>query len=246
MANITVEHFEDGVSLFTIDRPNKRNAICSQTAIELQNAFAEFDASAQRVAVITGRGDVAFTAGADVNDVPELWRCIPTAGIATEKPVIGAIGGWCVGGGVVLAAMCDLLVVAENAKFSYPEAKLGLTHGMIATIAGRVPHKVAMEIILLGTTLEAQRAYDVGFVNRVVPTGQQVEAALAMARELSVMAPLVLKTLKRFVVDSVLPISPSEQFARARRQLEIVAKSEDFQEGLHAYQEKRQPVFKGQ
>ena len=246
MANIAVDHFEDGVSLFTIDRPNKRNAICSQTAIELQNAFAAFDASDQRVAVITGRGDVAFTAGADVNDVPELWRCIPTAGIATEKPVIGAIGGWCVGGGVVLAAMCDLLVVAENAKFSYPEAKLGLTHGMIATLAGRVPHKVAMEIILLGTTLEAQRAYDVGFVNRVVPTGQQVEAALAMARELAVMAPLVLKTLKRFVVDSVLPISPSEQFARARRQLEIVAKSEDFQEGLHAYQEKRQPVFKGQ
>lgn len=245
MANITVENFDDGVTLFTIDRPQKRNAICSKTAVELQNAFAEFDASDQRVAVITGRGDVAFTAGADVNDVPELWRCIPTAGISTEKPVIGAIGGWCVGGGVVLAAMCDLLVVAENAKFSYPEAKLGLTHGMIATLAGRVPHKVAMEIILLGTTLEAQRAYDVGFVNRVVPTGQQVQAALEMARELAVMAPLVLTTLKRFVVDSVLPISPSEQFARARRQLEVVAKSEDFQEGLHAYQEKRTPVFRG-
>jgi enoyl-CoA hydratase len=246
MSNITVENYDDGVTLLTIDRPEKRNAICSKTAIELQNAFAEFDASEQRVAVLTGRGDVAFTAGADVNDVPELWRCIPTAGVATEKPVIGAVGGWCVGGGVVLAAMCDLLVVAENAKFSYPEAKLGLTHGMIATLAGRVPHKVAMEIILLGTTLEAKRAYDVGFVNRVVPTGQQVQAALEMARELAVMAPLVLKTLKRFVVDSVLPLSPSEQFARSKRQLEIVANSEDFQEGLKAYQEKRRPVFKGQ
>lgn len=245
MSNITVENFDDGVTLLTIDRPQKRNAICSKTAIELQNAFAEFDASSQRVAVLTGRGDVAFTGGADVNDVPELWRCIPTAGVATEKPVIGAVGGWCVGGGVVLAAMCDLLVVADNAKFSYPEAKLGLTHGMIATLAGRVPHKIAMEIILLGTTLEAQRAYDVGFVNRVVPTGQQVQAALEMARELAVMAPLVLKTLKRFVVDTVLPISPSEQFARAKRQLEVVANSEDFQEGLRAYQEKRPPVFEG-
>lgn len=245
MANITVENFDDGVTLFTIDRPQRRNAICSQTAIDLQNAFAEFDASEQRVAVITGRGDIAFSAGADVNDVPELWRCIPTAGISTEKPVIGAIAGWCVGGAVVLAAMCDLLVVADNTKFSYPEAKLGLTHGMIATLAGRLPHKVAMEIIMLGTTIEAQRAYDVGFVNRVVPTGQQVDAALAMARELAVMAPLVLTTLKRFVVDSVLPISPSEQFARARRQLEVVAKSEDFQEGLHAYLDKRPPVFKG-
>jgi len=245
VGNISVEHFEDGVSLFTIDRPHKRNAICSKTAIELQQAFAEFDSSAQRVAVITGRGDVAFTAGADVNDVPELWRCIPTAGIATEKPVIGAIAGWCVGGGVVLAAMCDLLVVAENTRFSYPEAKLGLTHGMIATLACRVPHKVAMEIIMLGTTLEARRAYDVGFVNRVVPTGTQVDTALSMARELAQMAPLVLKTLKRFVVDSVLPLSPSEQMARARRQLEVVAKSEDFQEGLRAFEQKRKPIFNG-
>jgi len=245
MSNITVEHKDNGVSLFTINRPNKRNAICSQTAIDIQDAFAEFDASNQRVAVITGSGDQAFTAGADVNDVPELWRCIPTAGIRTEKPVIGAIGGWCVGGGVVLAAMCDLLVVADNAKFSYPEAKLGLTHGMIATLAGRLPHKVAMEIILLGTTIEAQRAYDIGFANRVVPTGQQVQAALEMASELAVMAPLVLKTLKRFVVDSVLPISPSEQFARAKRDLEVVAKSDDFQEGLAAFEQKRPPVFQG-
>lgn len=245
MGNITVEHHANGVSLFTINRAEKRNAICSQTAVELQNAFADFDDSAQRVAVITGSGDQAFTAGADVNDVPELWRCIPTAGIHTEKPVIGAVGGWCVGGGVVLAAMCDLLVVADNAKFSYPEAKLGLTHGMIATLAGRLPHKVAMEIILLGTTLDAKRAYDVGFVNRVVPTGQQVQTALEMGAELAVMAPLVLKTLKRFVVNSVLPISPSEQFARAKRELEVVAQSDDFQEGLAAFQQKRAPVFQG-
>ena len=245
MQHITVDHFDNGVTLFTINKPNKRNAICSQTAVELQTAFAAFDASNQRVAVITGSGDIAFTSGADVNDVPELWRCIPSAGIATEKPVIGAVGGWCVGGGVVLAAMCDLLVVAENAKFSYPEAKLGLTHGMIATLAGRLPHKVAMEIILLGTTLQANRAYEVGFANRVVPTGQQVQSALEMAGELAVMAPLVLRTLKRFVIDSVLPISPSEQFARAKRDLEIVANSEDFQEGLAAFEQKRTPVFKG-
>lgn len=245
MSNISVEHFSDGVSLFTIDRESKRNAICSRTAIELQQAFAEFDASAQRVAVITGRGDKAFTAGADVNDVPELWRCIPTAGIATHKPIIAAVGGWCVGGGVVLAAMCDLMVVADNARFSYPEARLGLTHGMIATLAGRLPHKIAMEIILLGTTIDAQRAYEVGMVNKVVPQGQQVEAALEMARELAQSAPLVLTTLKRFVVDSVLPISPSEQMARAKRQLEVVAQSEDFQEGLKAFEQKRKPVFAG-
>jgi len=245
VSNISVQNFPDGVSLFTIEREARRNAICSRTAIELQKAFAEFDRSEQRVAVITGRGDKAFTAGADVDDVPELWRCIPTAGIATEKPIIAAVGGWCVGGGVVLAAMCDLMVVAENAKFSYPEARLGLTHGMIATLAGRLPHKVAMEMILLGTAMDANRAYEVGFANRVVPVGQQVDAALDMARELARSAPLVLKTLKRFVVNSVLPISPSEQMARARRDLEVVATSEDFQEGLAAWQEKRPPVFRG-
>ena len=125
MSTILVENFEDGVTLFTINRPERRNAICSRTAVALQQAFAEFDQSDQRVAVITGSGDLAFSAGADVNDVPELWRCIPTVGITTEKPVIAAIGGWCVGGALVLATMCDLIVAAENANFSYPEAKLG-------------------------------------------------------------------------------------------------------------------------
>ena len=245
MSTILVENFEDGVTLFTINRPERRNAICSKTAFALQQAFAEFDKSEQRVAVITGSGDLAFSAGADVNDVPELWRCIPTVGITTEKPVVAAIGGWCVGGALVLATMCDLIVAAENAHYSYPEAKLGLTHGMIAALVARIPHKVAMEIIMLAKPCDARRAYEVGMINEVVPTGSQVARALEMAREMAKMAPLVHKTLKRFIVNSVLPISPAEQMARARRDLDIVAKSEDFEEGWSSYLEKRKPVFKG-
>lgn len=245
MERIQIRDFDDGVTLFTINRPERRNAICSKTAVELQQAFAAFDRSAQRVAVITGAGNEAFSAGADVNDVPELWRCIPTAGVGTEKPVVSAVAGWCVGGAVLLPMMSDLVVAAENARFYYPEAKLGLTQGMIVAMAARIPHKVAMEVMMLARILDAKRARDVGFINDVVPVGQQVEAALAMARELAGMAPLVLKTIKRFVTNAILPLGPSEQLARARRDLEVVSASHDYQEGFASYKEKRIPVFQG-
>jgi enoyl-CoA hydratase/carnithine racemase len=141
--------------------------------------------------------------------------------------------------------MSDLAVAAENSRFSYPEAKLGLTQGMIAGLAGRIPHKVAMEIMLLARVIDAKRAYEVGLVNDLVPVGAQVDAALGMARELAKMAPLVLKTLKRFVTTQVLPSGPSEQFARTKRQLDEVANSEDCAEGFASYREKRPPEFRG-
>jgi enoyl-CoA hydratase/carnithine racemase len=246
MEKITVQDFDDGVTLITIDRPERRNAICAQTAIELQQAFAAFDRSpSQRVAVLTGVGDEAFSGGADVSNLPELWRCVPTVGIRTDKPVIGAVAGWCVGGALVIAMMCDLMVAADNAKFSYPEARLGFTGGMIAGLAGRIPHKVAMEIMLLGRPVGAERALSIGLVNEIVPKGRQVEAALAMARELATMAPLVLQTIKRFVTESVLPQGPSERMGRAQHELGIVRDSADTREGMAAFREKRAPTYAG-
>jgi enoyl-CoA hydratase/carnithine racemase len=242
---ILVDRRDDGITLITINRPERRNAICSKTAVALQQAFTEFDRSSQRVAVITGAGDAAFSAGADVNDIPELWRCIPTVGIDTEKPVIAAVAGWCVGGGLILPMMCDLIVAAENTRFSYPEAKLGLTQGMIAGLAARIPHKVAMEMMLRAKVIDARRAYDVGLVNEVVPTGTQVEAALAVARELAAMAPQVMATLKRYVTRDILPAGPTERFGRYRLEAEAVARSEDCAEGFASYREKRPPVFTG-
>jgi enoyl-CoA hydratase len=197
------------------------------------------------VAVLTGAGNDAFSAGADVTNLPELWRCVPTVGITTEKPVIAAVGGWCVGGALVVAMMCDLLVTADNGKFSYPEAKLGFTGGLISALPTRIPHKIAMELIMLCRTIDAKRAYDVGFANEVVPVGQQVEAALAMARELATFAPLVLRTLKRFVVDDVMPQGPSEKMGRAMRDLGMVRDSQDGQEGARAFKEKRAPKWVG-
>jgi len=181
------------VSIISINRPEKLNAINKAVAIELQQAFAAFDHSAQRVAILTGAGGRAFSAGADVTDLPELWRCVPTVGIATDKPIIAAIGGWCIGGGLVMAMMCDLLVASESAKFSYPEGKVGITGGMIAGLAARIPHKVAMEMMLLGEPISAERAYQVGLANRVVPDHELLDTALAWARKLADQAPLAIE-----------------------------------------------------
>src|SRR5262249_13364546 len=175
---------------------------------------AAFDRAAPRVAILTGRAGRAFSAGADVTDLPELWRCVPTVGIATDKPIIAAVAGWCIGGGLVMAMMCDLLVAAEGAKFSYPEGKVGITGGMIAGLAARIRHKRAMGRMLLGEPIGAERAYQIGLANRVVPNGREVEAAVAIAETIVGLAPLALATMKRFVNDGVLPKGPAELAAR--------------------------------
>src|ERR1041385_6795181 len=198
------------ISVIAIDRPEKLNAINKAVAIELQEAFTAFDRSGQRVAILTGRGGRAFSAGADVTDLPELWRCVPTVGFATGKPIIAAVRGWCIGGGLVMAMMCDLLVAAEDAKFSYPEGKVGITGGMIAGLAARIPHKIAMEMMLVGEPIGAERAYQAGLANKIVANGGEVEAAVAYARKIVDLAPLALATMKRFVNDGVLPKGPAE------------------------------------
>ena len=233
------------VSIIAINRPEKRNAINKAVAIELQEAFAGFDRSDQRVAILTGRGGRAFSAGADVTDLPELWRCVPTVGITTDKPIIAAVSGWCIGGGLVMAMMCDLLVAAENAKFSYPEGKVGITGGMIAGLAARIPHKLAMEMMLLGEPIGAERAYEIGLANRVVPDGGEIEAAVAMAEKIIDLAPLALATMKRFVNGGVLPKGPAELAARYGAELAAVRNSADAAEGVRAFKEKRRPKYRG-
>ena len=213
-------------------------------ALDLQRAWERFETGDDRVAIIAGEGD-HFSAGADVNDLPELWRCIPTIGARLEKPVIAATSGYCIGGAIVLVQMCDLCIAAESTSFIYPEAKLGFTGGMIAGIAARIPHKIAMELMMLGRPISGQRAYEAGFVNRVVPDGEHLDTAMEWATELAGYSPRVLRTLKRFVTEQVLPQGPSELMALAHRDLQVVETSGDFEEGRNAWLEKRPPEFSG-
>lgn len=235
----------DRIAVITINRPGKRNVLTKEVVERLNQAWRRFSASDDRVAIIAAAGDAAFTAGADLDDIPhDLWRAIPGVGVAVDKPVIAAVSGWVVGGGLLFAHYADLCVAADNSRFVYPEAKVGFSGGLIASLAARIPHKIAMELILVGEPISAERAYQAGLVNAVVPTGQQLEAALGYARKLADNAPLVLGQLKRFV-DQTLPKGPSERAGIARREVEAVTHSADIQEGLAAFKAKRPPVFQG-
>jgi enoyl-CoA hydratase/carnithine racemase len=244
MSVVTVEE-RGPISVIRINRPEKRNAISAAVAVELQRAFQAFEAAPeQRVAILSAAGEQAFTAGADVSDLPELWRAIPGVGFQTDKPIIAATSGWCVGGGIVLVMMCDLMVSAESTIFYYPEAKLGVTGGMISSLVSRMPHKLAMEMMLLCSKVSAQRAYEVGFVNRVVPNGTHETEALVMAEQMQDSAPLVMGTLKRLAAEA-LPVGPVEHMVAVSQTLARVRASEDMQEGIRAHKERRKPVFRG-
>ncbi|MGG6898849.1 enoyl-CoA hydratase-related protein [Rhizobium sp. BR 315] len=228
----------------SFNRPDRLNAIDSATAFEVQEAFQDFEASDQRVVVLTGVGET-FCSGADVKDLPELWRCIPGIGFQLSKPLILAPSGWCVGGAMVMAMKSDLLIASDTTKFFYPEAYRGFTGGMIAGLAARIPHKIAMEVMFMGESLTAQRAYEVGFVNRVTPNGEHVNLALEWADRIGSAAPMVLELFKSFVNTSILPEGPSEKAASVNRDIARIKSSRDRDEGLLALRQKRSPVFEG-
>ena len=236
----TVEH----VAIITLNRPRQRNAINNDIALGLRAAWERFNASDERVAILTHAGE-HFSVGVDVNAPAEDFpACVPNVGVRLEKPLIAAVSGWVVGGGVVMVQMADLCVAADNAKFMFPEAKVGFTGALIAGLAARIPHKVAMELMLLGDELGAERAYQVGLVNKVVPQAQMREAAMHYAQRLAGNAPLVLSLLREFVSE-VIPQGPSEQVARGRLAIQRMRQSEDAKEGVASFKEKRKPRFRG-
>ena len=161
-----------------------------------------------------------------------------------RKPVVAAVHGWCIGGAYVIVQMCDLVIASETTIFKYPEAQLGFTGGLIASAVARIPHKAAMEFMLLGQDLPAERAREVGMVNRVVPKGEELSAAREWAEILRHSAPLVVETLKDFSL-ATLNQSPAEAGAISRERLLAVRTSEDGAEGRRAFAEKRTPDFKG-
>jgi enoyl-CoA hydratase/carnithine racemase len=234
----------EGVAVITLNRPEKRNAINNDVAVALHDAFERLNAGTDRAGILTHAGE-HFTGGADIKGPPEDFpRCVPNVGVMLAKPLVAAVGGWVVGGGVVLVQMCDLCVAADDARFMFPEAKVGFTGALIAGLAARIPHKVAMELMLLGDEVSAERMYQVGLVNRLVPPGEQLEAAMDYARLLAGNAPLVIGLLRDFA-GRIIPKGPAELAAHGRLAIARVRASEDAKEGIASFKEKRKARFKG-
>jgi enoyl-CoA hydratase/carnithine racemase len=243
VSTVTYES-RDNVAIITLTDSKNLNILTHDMVDALHDAWHRFNASDDKVAILTGGGEKAFSVGANLSDPPELWKFVPGIGVEVDKPVIAAVNGICVGGAAVLVQFCDLCIMSEEAKFTYPEAKVGLSGGLITSLAARIPHKVAMEFIYGLADLDANRAYEVGLANKVVPKDQLMEAAMAYAIELRDSAPMVLKMVKRFVGE-VLAKGPSELAGHSLRDTRAVLESKDFAEGAAAFAEKRTPKFTG-
>ncbi len=233
------------IAIITIDRAERMNALNEDVIVGLQAAWQRFEQSDDRVAILHAAGDRAFSVGADVKNPPkEMWQGVPSVGATVTKPVIAAVHGWCIGGAYCIVQMCDLVVASANTRFKYPEAQLGFTGGLIASAVARIPHKVAMEFMMLGEDFDAARALSTGMINKIAPEGEELSVAMAWAEILANSAPLVLETVKRFSLET-LNKSPAEAGAVSREQLLRVRNSEDGKEGGRAFAEKRTPEFKG-
>ncbi len=249
----TVRCRADGpVTIVTIDRPAARNAVNPPTAAALADAFRRFDADAsQHVAILTGAGGT-FCSGMDLKGFLRGERpSVPGRGFGAlsqwtpKKPIIAAVDGYALAGGMELALSCDLIVANKAAKFGIPEAKRGLAAaaGGLIKLPRQIPPRIAMELALTGDFMDADRAYALGFVNELTD-GPSLEAAKALAARVAANGPLALIASKAIIRDSH-EWTEAEMWDKQEAYVAPVFTSSDAREGSLAFAEKRKPNWQG-
>ena len=238
-------------ALITLNRADQRNALDSAMCNLLWQAFVDFDKDpALRVAILTGAGDRAFSAGRDLKEAVRLEGTAPPPmpnlgdNLHVSKPVIAAVNGFAIAGGWVLAQMCHLCIAAENATFAITEPKVGRGVAWSPPMIRMLGSRLAMELMLTGRSIDAQRAYEIGFVNKVVPRAELIDAALAMAGDIIECAPLSVVAVRQ-VVRHTLNMGLEAALEVGKQVCAPLYVSEDAKEGARAFKEKRKPKWQG-
>jgi enoyl-CoA hydratase len=241
------------ILVITINRPDRRNAINAAVAAGMAAALDELDDDAElSIGVITGAGKgfcsgmdlKAFVAGESPHAGDRGFAGITQR--AAVKPLIAAIEGFAVAGGLEVALSCDLIVAARGARLGIPEVKRSLVAaaGGLLRLPRVLPRNVAMELALTGEPIDAERAYELGLVNRLTEPGEALGTALELAAAIAENAPLALAASKRILIEAA-DWPEAEFFARQEAIAAPVSASEDAREGATAFTEKRAPVWKG-
>jgi enoyl-CoA hydratase/carnithine racemase len=257
---MAIRYDKDGkIVTITIDRPQAMNAMDRETSHELAEAFQDFDQDEQRlVAILTGAGERAFSAGADLKkmygraedgNIREIWdherQWRLGQRLQVWKPVIAAINGYCLAGGLELAMGCDIRIASDTASFGCPEVRWGILHGYGALrLPKTIPLSAAMELLLTGERISAQDAYRLGIVSRVVAPAALMSTARQVAEKICANGPLAIRVTKELAWRG-LEMSTEEALRLYAALGALVRASEDAREGPRAFAEKRQPQFKG-